>query len=148
MDGRLWPPAVPGRCLAGPAVVRGGWLFSLTAAADAVKPNMPVILRSAEWADCHPDGPRNQGTGQVDRFLAQPEARSYPRFNPWSYSADTLVPVVNLEMQGSCIPNEAAASAPGTWARWFLWAQIALGWALTLLAVAGFSGLIKTDNTS
>lgn len=53
---------------------------------------------------------------------------------------------MNLELQEYWIPYETA-SALGKWARSFLWAQIALGWALSLLAVAGFSGLIKTDNT-
>ncbi|MDV7143243.1 hypothetical protein R3X27_11175 [Tropicimonas sp. TH_r6] len=84
------------------------------------------------------------GESQLDCFQRQPEAKRYPQFNPLVYSADTLLPVVALEMQEFWIPDEKA----GNWgcsARWFLWAQILAGWALSLLAVAGFSGLIKSD---
>ena len=33
------------------------------------------------------------------------------------------------------------------WARVYLWVQIAMGWFLALLAVAGFTGLIDTRAT-
>ncbi|ARE39803.1 hypothetical protein RGUI_1662 [Rhodovulum sp. P5] len=132
-------------------------VFQQAAERDAIKPNNAFVLRSAEWAACHPGytnqgtdpklAPRNSGTTQLACFLQQPEAQSYPRFNPWVYSADTLLPIVDLEMQGFWIPDETA-SALGRGARYFLWAQIALGWALSLLAVAGFSGLVKTDSTT
>ncbi|WP_141246470.1 hypothetical protein [Actibacterium ureilyticum] len=123
---------------------------------DAIKPNNPFVLRSAEWAYCAPEyapqstdarlAPRNAGETQRACFEQQAEAQSYPRFNPLIYSADTLLPIVHLEMQEYWIPNETAASPWGQGARIFLWAQIALGWALSLLAVAGFSGLVKTDS--
>ena len=48
-------------------------------------------------------------------------------------------------MQNYWIPDDS--SNRGMLARGYLWFHIAMGWALTLLAVAGFSGLIKTDNT-
>lgn len=47
-------------------------------------------------------------------------------------------------MQGYWIPDDRAGWY-GPFARGFLWLEIALGWALSLLAVAGFSGLIRTD---
>lgn len=123
---------------------------------DAIKPNNAFVLRSAEWAYCAPGyqtqsadeklASRNQDETQRACFERQAEALSYPRFNPLIYSADTLLPIVHLEMQEYWIPNETAASPWGQGARIFLWAQIALGWALSLLAVAGFSGLVKTDS--
>ena len=112
------------------------------------------MLRSAEWVACAPDyvppedtapAPRNE-TGdrsQLDCFLAQPEAQSYPAFRSGIYSADTLLPIVHLEMQEFWIPD--GDHPVGRWARSFLWLQIAMGWALSLLAVAGFSGLVKSD---
>ncbi len=52
-----------------------------------------------------------------------------------------------LEARGSIflrgVEAEGEVRLPGAFARWFLWAQIAFGWALSLLAVAGFSGLIR-----
>ena len=59
------------------------------------------------------------------------------------YSADTLLPVVSMEMQDFWLPDERDGF--GWWARVYLWVHIAVGWALSLAAVAGFSGLIKTD---
>lgn len=55
-------------------------------------------------------------------------------------------PVVSLEVQGFWIPDDTAPGAG--WARGYLWLHIALGWGLSLLAVAGFSGLIRIDSTT
>ncbi len=89
-------------------------------------------------------GLADPGESQLDCFTRQPEAQRYPRFHAGVYSADTLLPVVALEMQEFWIPDEQAGPW-GTGARGFLWIQILAGWALSLLAVAGFSGLIKSD---
>ncbi|MCK4711500.1 MAG: hypothetical protein KAT26_01335, partial [Marinosulfonomonas sp.] len=81
----------------------GVGVFYMAEQYDAIKPNDVRIMRSPEWAFCHPEyndeGARNNGTSQIDCFLDQPEAASYPRFNAWVYSADTLLPIVALEMQ-------------------------------------------------
>ncbi len=132
----------------------GALVFLAAAQRDAIKPNDVRILRSVEWVACAPDykasddvemTKRNQtGETQLACFLHQPEARSYPKFNPWIYSADTLLPIVALEMQSFWIPDDRDRGV-GMWARRFLWLQIISGWALSLLAVAGFSGLIKSD---
>ncbi len=116
-----------------------------------MKPNNSFVLRSAEWVACDPDyigtpdAPqrwRGRET-QLACFARQPEAQAYPVFSPFIYSADTLFPVVSMEMQEFWIPDERHPA--GWWARLYLWVHIALGWALSLLAVAGFSGLIKSD---
>lgn len=131
----------------------GAMVFSAAEDGRALKPNNPFILRSPEWAACAagyaaPPGvtaaPRNaeRYASQLDCFLAQPEARGYPRFHAFVYSADTLLPIVEMEMQAYWIPDSANG---GGAARAYLWAHIALGWALSLLAVAGFTGLIKSD---
>lgn len=122
----------------------GMWLvgflvFANAAGHGAIKPNLPQIQLNPAWTSCAKD-PR----GQLDCFLNHPDAASYPRFNAAIYSADTLIPVVSLEMQSYWIPDDRTDR--GMLARGYLWFHIAMGWALTLLAVAGFSGLIKTDN--
>lgn len=131
----------------------GAALFQAAASQNAIKPNNPFVLRSAEWAACAPDyidptrgdAPwRGSGhTSQLECFLAQPEADAYPKFSAAIYSADTLLPIVAMEMQEFWIPDERHGWGWG--ARLYLWLHIALGWALSLLAVAGFSGLIKSD---
>ena len=117
-----------------------GWLvFGNAAGHGAIKPNLPQVQLNRVWTGCA-DDPR----GQLACFMANPEAASYPRFNAFIYSADALVPVVSLEMQSYWIPDDRTDR--GMLARAYLWFHISMGWALTLLAVAGFSGLIKTDS--
>lgn len=125
----------------------GTAIFGQAARLGEVKPNLPQVLRAPEWVDCDADGARRLPgqASQLDCFRAQPEARAYPTFNAVIYAADTLFPVVSLEMQAYWLPDDSRPF--GRLARWYLWLHVALGWALTLLAVAGFSGLIKTDNT-
>ncbi|MFC3529595.1 hypothetical protein ACFOMH_15565, partial [Paracoccus mangrovi] len=123
-----------------------------------IKPNLPQIQRAPEWIACSTEqgttvanttpaiaGKARPDETQLDCFLRQPEAAAYPRFNPLIYSADTLLPIVSLEMQSYWIPDDRKPI--GKTARLYLWLHIFAGWGLTLLAVAGFSGLIKTDNT-
>lgn len=118
----------------------GFLVFANAAGHGTIKPNLPQIQLNPAWFACadHP-------SGQLDCFLNHSDAASYPRFNAFIYSADTLIPVVSLEMQSYWIPDDR--NTRGMLARGYLWFHIAMGWALTLLAVAGFSGLIKTDNT-
>ena len=122
----------------------GFWIYGVAVFTDAeragvLKPNKEVVLRSDEWVGCAGD-PR----GQAACYLATERGASYPRFNVLAYSADTLLPIVSLEMQEYWIPDDRAGPG-GWWARVYLWVHIAVGWALSLLAVAGFSGLVKSD---
>lgn len=130
----------------------GFWIFGTLWFGEAakrgeIKPDLPQIQRSIEWVECARDGPRRlpEHDSQPDCFVDQPEGQSYPKFSALVYSADALFPVVSLEMQSYWIPDDRQPF--GKSARRYLWAHIIAGWALTLLAVAGFSGLIKTDNT-
>ena len=137
-----------------------GWCwFHEAEARGALKPNLPQIQRAPEWVLCGIDGAataepagasevaaglRQPGETQYACFQRQDEGKSYPHFNSFIYSADTLIPVVGFEMQAYWLPDERDDF--GKLARWYLWLHIAMGWALTLLAVAGFSGLIKQDS--
>ena len=134
----------------------GAFVFWDAARVDSIKPNDPFVLRSAKWAYCAPDyeqeideapfRPRNDGArSQLACFRDQPEAQGYPAFNALVYSADTLLPVVEVEMQAFWLPDDRHPY--GAVARYYLWAHIALGWAFSILAVAGFTGLIRTEDT-
>ncbi|WP_374425643.1 hypothetical protein [Paracoccus sp. (in: a-proteobacteria)] len=136
----------------------GAFMFARAAGFGEIKPNLPQIQRAPEWIACSAEqgttvanttpaiaGKARPDETQLDCFLRQPEAAAYPRFNPLIYSADTLLPIVSLEMQSYWIPDDRKPI--GNTARLYLWLHIFAGWGLTLLAVAGFSGLIKTDNT-
>jgi hypothetical protein len=136
----------------------GLWVFGLAATQDALKPSSPVVLRSAEWVLCAvgtdamvrfgPEGTElagraAPGQSQRDCFRTQPEAASYPGFLALTYSLDTILPIASLQQQEFWIPDETKPY--GAFARTYLWVHIAVGWALSLLAVAGFSGLVKSD---
>lgn len=109
-----------------------------------VDEGVEVAPKAFSLSDTRQTGLKTKGETQYACYLRQPEAKSYPRFNAAFYSADTVLPVVSLEMQSYWLPNDETTF--GYWARYFLWFQIIAGWALTLLAVAGFSGLIKQDS--
>lgn len=140
--------------LLGAATFLGAWQ------ADAMKPNNPFILRSAEWVACgapdkkpqvviegadEVDWLRLAGQSRLDCFQATNRGKSYPDFNAGVYAMDVLFPLVQLEQQAMWIPDEGAANRVGWMAKGMVYVSIIMGWALSLLAVAGFSGLVKSD---
>ena len=76
--------------------------------------------------------------------------RGYPSFNSVAYSFDSFVPILSLNQRDSWRPDDRATcdSGPrncGALLRIWLWINIGLGWIVTTLAVAGFTGLIRRD---
>jgi hypothetical protein len=69
--------------------------------------------------------------------------REYPPFNPWLYSLDVFLPIVDFHEKGYWEPREN--SAYGAFIKVYSILHIIAGWVLTTLAVAGFSGLVKKD---
>jgi hypothetical protein len=58
----------------------------------------------------------------------------YECFEPWLYSLDVLLPVVDLHQESNWLPS---AERPwGEWCRALTWALIAIGWLLTTALVA------------
>ena len=124
--------------------ILGAVLFGVAHGDGGFKPNNAFILAKDEWTQCAAGGERRgDHPSTLACYRAQPEAAGYPAFNAALYSLDTLVPVVDLEVQEYWVPDERAAP----WARWYLWGHIATGWFLALLAVAGFSGLVQIRAT-
>ena len=122
-----------------------GWgVFGAAHGDGGFKPNNAFILAKPEWAQCEAGGAlRGDHPSTLDCYRAQPAAKGYPAFNAALYSLDTLVPVVDLEVQDYWVPDERVAP----WARGYLWVHIGMGWFLALLAVAGFSGLVQSRAT-
>jgi hypothetical protein len=135
----------------------GATVFGLAETRGALKPNSPVVLRSLEWTMCSLEqsdirympstgqvmaGRAATGQGQLSCFLDPPEASSYPEFNPWIYSLEVLLPVMEIGQKGYWRPNPAKPY--GSFALNCCFFQSVVGWALSLLAVAGFSGLVRS----
>jgi hypothetical protein len=87
-------------------------------------------------------GRASTGQSQLSCFLSQPEASSYPEFNPWMYSLDALLPVMEIGQKQYWRPDPSKPN--GTLTLNYYYFLSVIGWALSLLAVAGFSGLVKS----
>ena len=77
----------------------------------------------------------------------------YPKFNPFIYSVEAYVPLLNLHMGECWIPNanrdadhrigNFTLPKSGSLLRYYLWLHIIIGWLLTTLLVAAITGLLK-----
>jgi hypothetical protein len=123
----------------------------------ALKPNSAVVLRSPEWTLCGVDrsqqrflsvtqqlvnGRAETGQTQLACFREQWEVASYPEFNAWMYSLDALLPVIEIGQKAFWRPDPPKPG--GFLAINYFYFQSVAGWALSLLAIAGFSGLVKS----
>ncbi|TCR66321.1 hypothetical protein [Bosea sp. BK604] len=131
-------------------------IFAYAEHRGAVMPNSAVVLRAPEWTLCGIETseqrslfatPQTSGLAapeqtQLDCFRQRWEASSYPAFSPWMYSLDTLLPVLDMGQRTFWRPNPSKPG--GRVAINYFYFQSVIGWALSLLAVAGFSGLVKS----
>jgi hypothetical protein len=136
--------------------ILGVAVFAYAEGRGAVMPNSAVVLRAPEWTLCglqtgeqrsliatpHTSGLAAAGQTQLDCFRQRWEASSFPAFNPWMYSLDTLLPVLDMGQKAFWRPNPTKPG--GGLAIGYFYFQSVVGWALSLLAVAGFSGLVKS----
>ena len=135
----------------------GTGVFAFAQRNGAIKPNSPVILRSLEWTMCGLEQTESRympssnqafpgralpGQNQLSCFRNQPEASSYPEFNSVMYSLDVLLPVLSIGQKEYWRPDPTKPYGPMTLNYYFF--QSVVGWALSLLAVAGFSGLVRS----
>jgi hypothetical protein len=132
-------------------------IFAIAEHNGALKPNSAVVLRSLEWTMCDLEqtetrympssgqvwaGRALPGQTQLACFRSQPESSSYPEFSPWMYSLDALLPVMEIGQKQYWRPNPVKPTGVLTLNYYYF--QSIIGWALSLLAVAGFSGLVKS----
>ena len=132
-------------------------IFSYAERQGALMPNSAVVLRAPEWTLCGigqgeqralvatgaSQGLAAPGQNQLACFQQRWEASSYPAFSPWMYSLDTLLPVLDMGQRTFWRPNPSKPG--GRVAINYFYFQSVVGWALSLLAVAGFSGLVKSS---
>jgi hypothetical protein len=132
-------------------------MFAYAERESAFKPSSTVILRSPEWTLCGIDrseqrflssiqmdanGRAEKGQTQLSCFRQQWEASSYPEFNAWMYSIDVLLPVLEMDQKTYWRPDPSKPSGGSALSYYYF--QSMVGWVLSLLAVAGFSGLVKS----
>ena len=88
------------------------------------------------------NGRAEAGQTQLACFREQWEVSSYPEFNAWMYSLDALLPVIEIGQKAFWRPDSPKPG--GILAINYFYFQSVIGWALSLLAIAGFSGLVKS----
>ncbi|MFC3676346.1 hypothetical protein [Ferrovibrio xuzhouensis] len=70
----------------------------------------------------------------------------YPSFNGLIYSIDSFLPVLDLQQEAYWVPRHINHKGQVDYSyRIYYWVHTLLGWLITTLAIAGFTGLIKRD---
>ncbi|MCX7288300.1 MAG: hypothetical protein NTW20_12310 [Rhodobacterales bacterium] len=140
------------------------WMFVLWASGAVfyshleIRPISAVVLRSPEWVLCGEPGGTSAflpslgterpglampGETQLACYLRQPEAAAYPKFNAVMLSADAAIPG-SLSGQNTYWSPDTRTPI-GYAGKWFAYFQGIAGIVLGLLAVAGFSGIVKSN---
>ena len=66
-------------------------------------------------------------------------------FNPLVYSLDAFIPIIDFHQEKFWVPN---GNGPfGKLLQLYMWVHIAMGWVVTTLAVAAFTGIIRKERT-
>ncbi len=135
----------------------GASLLAVGEARDAIRPNVAVILRSPEWVLCGVGrddrvqltsvdaaraGLAAPGQSQLDCWRGQPEAASYPKFNAFMFAVDTMLPALDTGQRAYWAPDTRVPF--GRILKQMTYALTIAGWALSLLAVAAFSGIVRS----
>ena len=76
--------------------------------------------------------------------------KEYTTFNPWLYSLDVILPLVDLQQEKLWAPLVMKDDAKtwiwqGVFARWVMWFEILFGWVGSLLLAAVLGNLPKRD---
>jgi hypothetical protein len=129
-----------------------GYYFEIAAERGVFAPRDSQVFLHPDFALCRPenDGNWTQCAAKVRSKFAE-----YPQFNPWVYSFNVLLPVVDLQQERSWGPMQKAVrfdlargyavSVPAWGTSAIVLAELVFGWVASLLAVAAFSGLVKTE---
>jgi hypothetical protein len=129
-----------------------GFYFKLAAEKGVFAPRDSQVFLHESFKDCRPEAKGNWTTCAAkvgDKFA------EYPQFNPWVYSFNVLLPVVDLQQEKSWVPMQRAVrfdlgsshslTIPDWGTNALVLAELVFGWVASLLAIAAFSGLVKTE---
>ena len=131
-------------------------LFYWNASKVAVfAPNNPLVFQKK---DCYQCNVNSDGTPLLDFFnyskynssnnwvLNENLDGEYTTFNPFMYSLDVILPIVDLQVEKDW--GQYVSLNNGTlndFTRWLMWFEILFGWIYSLILVAILSGLAKNE---
>ena len=128
-----------------------GFYFKVAAGQGVFAPRDSQVFLAEQFKECRPEA---HGNWTKCAAIAGEKFAEYPQFNPWVYSFNVLLPVVDLQQEKSWVPMQKEVSfvlggKPVTVPDWgtnaLVLAELVFGWVASLLAVAAFSGLVKTE---
>lgn len=122
-----------------------GIAFDVGATRGAFGPNSPVIQTDAAIQAACAAGPAGAAANWTT-CAAMPD--EYTTFTPLAYSADLILPLVDLQQETDWAPVVGLSGVtywPGVTMRWLMWFEILFGWMASLLLVASLTNLIKKD---
>ncbi|HRF57285.1 MAG TPA: hypothetical protein PLV58_07795, partial [Campylobacterales bacterium] len=132
-----------------------GYFYSYAANVAVFAPSNPLIFQKKDYYECNvsdfgtPFGAsvfeyhKNNNWTKSERLDGE-----YTTFQPYWYSLDIFLPVVDLQMDkdwGVFIPPKADGLTLNHFTRWVIWLENLMGWALSLILVAILSGLAKNE---
>ena len=130
-------------------VLLGSIFFQHVYRSDVMVPNNAMILRSDTWQACSASA-SVEGSSAAECYIRH--VPDYPRFRAVPYSLDVFLPFFDLYQQSQWIPqpscNSGTCSKYDLWCRGsliYFWIHTALGYFLSALAVASFTGVVKKD---
>ncbi len=80
--------------------------------------------------------------------LTKKEGAPVPAFNPFIYSLEVFVPLVDLHQERYYLPNTEGTCGAWSCVAWFrayFWLHIILGWVSSTLLVAALTGLVRKE---
>ncbi|MBY0306764.1 MAG: hypothetical protein K2W86_16625 [Sphingomonas sp.] len=114
-------------------------------------PTSPLIHASKDFKDCGAPGEKDKN-GKPKPFWTSPKCPTppeYTTFQPFLYSLDLILPLVDLHQEADWAPlvvNPAGETLwPGRILRWMMWAEILFGWVASLTLVAVLGRLVDKD---
>jgi hypothetical protein len=131
-------------------------IFYSYAANDGVfAPSHPAVFQHYSTLQCRPDYTPTQvdidKKTVTNNWVNCAELRGeYTTFNPYLYSLDVILPLVDLQQEKDWGQYIDPFNPPGNrminyLTRYVMWFKILFGWVCSLLLVAVLSGLAKTD---
>ncbi|MGO9484828.1 MAG: hypothetical protein ACLPX9_09645 [Rhodomicrobium sp.] len=128
-----------------------GFYFKLAAEQGVFAPRDSQVFLAEQFKDCRPEA---HGNWTQCVSIAGQKFAEYPQFDPWIYSFNVLLPVVDLQQEKSWVPMQKevnftvggrTVTVPGWGTNALVLAELMFGWVASLLAIATFSGLVKTE---
>jgi hypothetical protein len=130
----------------------GGLLYQYAAWVGVMTPTHPLIFKEAQGGGAIPEACADNWVHFPDAIAQQcadAVPSEYSGFAPFIYSADVVLPIINLRQEVDWAPRivhpDGSPWPLGEVVRGWEWFQIVAGWMLSLLFVSAIGGVIRRE---